>query len=137
MVEKALWYADGLAFSCTGCGKCCTGAPGYVWVDAEEIEAMAAHLNITVDAFLRLYTRKIGGRVALTERRPHYDCVFLRGKLCTVYPVRPKQCKTFPWWKENLSSPEEWQETASRCEGIGHKDAPLVSLEEIEKHKNS
>ena len=27
------WYAEeGLAFECTGCGDCCTGAPGYVWV---------------------------------------------------------------------------------------------------------
>ena len=37
------WYRDGLAFTCTRCGACCTGAPGYVWVDADEIAALAEH----------------------------------------------------------------------------------------------
>ena len=32
----------------------------------------------------------------------------------------------------NLSSKEEWDEEAKRCEGINHKDAPLIPLEEIE-----
>ena len=35
------WYRDGLAFSCTRCGACCTGGPGYVWVSPEEIEELA------------------------------------------------------------------------------------------------
>ena len=36
------WYQDGLAFECTRCGACCTGAPGYVWVNDEEIARLAA-----------------------------------------------------------------------------------------------
>ena len=31
------WYKDGLGFQCTQCGDCCTGAPGYVWINAAEI----------------------------------------------------------------------------------------------------
>ncbi len=38
------WYQDGLKFRCTGCGDCCTGAPGYVWVNKEEIAALAVYL---------------------------------------------------------------------------------------------
>ena len=38
---KSLWYRDGLRFECTQCGKCCTGAPGYVWVDDDEVEALS------------------------------------------------------------------------------------------------
>src|SRR5262245_18529291 len=26
------WYQDGLEFTCTRCGKCCTGEPGFVSV---------------------------------------------------------------------------------------------------------
>ena len=33
------WYKDGLRFQCTGCGDCCTGGPGYVWVNQAEIDA--------------------------------------------------------------------------------------------------
>ena len=39
------WYSDGLKFDCTGCGDCCTGDPGYVWVSRAEIEALAAALG--------------------------------------------------------------------------------------------
>ncbi len=40
--SPAPWYQDGLAFTCTQCGKCCTGDPGFVWVTDEEIAALAA-----------------------------------------------------------------------------------------------
>ena len=32
------WYADGLPFTCTQCGDCCTGDPGYVWVTDEVMQ---------------------------------------------------------------------------------------------------
>ncbi|MBI2809856.1 MAG: YkgJ family cysteine cluster protein [Candidatus Melainabacteria bacterium] len=134
MVDKLPWYKDGLKFKCTGCGKCCTGFPGTVWVSDEEIEALAKTLNISPEEFARKYTRRIGNRLSLKEHARTYSCVFLDGKKCTVYDARPKQCRTFPWWSENLDSPEEWKETASNCEGIDSPDAPLISLDEIQKH---
>jgi Fe-S-cluster containining protein len=125
------WYADGLRFTCTGCGKCCTGSPGFVWVTEQEVHAMARFLQITPEAFIRSYTRNVGGRLALLERTRTYDCVFLRDKKCLVYGARPKQCRTFPWWRDNVASPEAWKETAQRCEGIEHPEAPLVPLNVI------
>jgi uncharacterized protein len=127
------WYKDGLRFKCTGCGQCCTGSPGYVWISPDEIKALAKHFNITEEEFISKYTHKIGNRLSLREHPRNYDCVFLKGKQCQVYDLRPKQCRTFPWWSENLKTPEDWQETAARCEGINHPDAPLISLGEIKK----
>jgi hypothetical protein len=127
------WYKDGLHFKCTGCGQCCTGSPGYVWVTPEEAEAMAKFLKISIEEFIKKYTRRIGHRVSLKEHSKTYDCVFLKEKRCQVYGARPKQCRTFPWWPENLKSPQHWKEAAARCEGIDHPDAPLVSLGEIQK----
>ena len=46
-MSKKPWYADGLQFECTQCGDCCTGAPGYVWVNKSEIEALAAEGQLT------------------------------------------------------------------------------------------
>ena len=40
------WYRDGLKFACTGCGDCCTGEPGYVWVNKAEIETLAAAVGL-------------------------------------------------------------------------------------------
>ena len=128
------WFEKGLRFSCTGCGACCTGSPGYVWISEEEGRKIATHLQIGYEEFLRHYTRRVGQRIALLEDRRNYDCVFLKGKRCTIYESRPEQCRTFPWWRENLASATDWQETAQRCEGVDHPDAPLVSVEEILSH---
>ncbi len=127
------WYKNGLRFKCTGCGECCTGAPGFVWISDEEIKAIAKRLEITEEAFIKKYTHVLGGRRSLIEDPRTYDCVFLKEKRCEIYHDRPKQCRTFPWWPENLKSKRTWEETGERCEGVNHPEAPLISLEEINK----
>lgn len=127
------WYKKGLKFGCTGCGQCCTGAPGFVWVNQKEIEAMAEYLKMPVPEFVKMYTRQIGNRISLKEFPRTYDCIFLRDKLCSVYGARPTQCRTFPFWDECVESEAAWDSTARRCEGINHADAPLIPLGEIEK----
>lgn len=125
------WYTDGLRFKCTGCGQCCTGSPGHVWINDEEITALANHLQISIDVFIKLYTRRIGNRRSLKEHPKHYDCVFLKERKCLVYSARPTQCRTYPWWPENLASRKAWEEEKQRCEGIDHPDAPLVAMHDI------
>jgi len=119
--ESPPWYADGLRFFCTACGACCTGVPGYVWVQPEDVERMAASLGISVRQFKRLYTRKAKGKVSLKERE-NGDCILLQDEKCTVYGAKPTRCSTFPFWSEVLGHPDEWKETRGRCEGIdrGH-----------------
>lgn len=130
------WYKDGLKFKCTGCGQCCTGAPGYVWLSPEEVDAIAAHLNISKEKFLQTYTRIVFGRPSLREDRINFDCIFLKDNKCQIYSARPSQCRTFPWWKENITSPESWKEVAERCEGVNHPDAPIVPIDIIELESN-
>ena len=128
-----LWYKDGLRFKCTGCGQCCTGAPGHVWVTAEEIADMAAHVGLTLEDFVDRYVRQVGDRYSLKERSKTYSCVFLKDNKCSIYMHRPQQCRTFPWWQQNIQSLEDWQEAAKMCEGIDHPDAPVVSLKVIQE----
>jgi len=108
---KPDWYDEGVRFTCTQCGNCCTGPTGYVWFTPEEGRAMAKHLRLTEQGFLAQYARKLKGRWSLNEVRADrgFDCVFLRrdesGKaLCSIYPVRPAQCRTWPFWPFNLKS---------------------------------
>jgi Fe-S-cluster containining protein len=127
------WYKDGLKFSCTGCGKCCTGPSGFVFVTESEMQGMADSLNISLDLFKRKYTRRRNNQYALTERKideETYACIFLNGKQCGVYQNRPQQCKTYPFWPENIHTPEAWALTARECEGI-NKEAPVVPYEAI------
>src|SRR5688500_1640879 len=102
------WYSEGLRFKCTGCGQCCTGAPGYTWVTEQEIVSIADYLNLSIDDFSRKYIRKIDERYSLKEDYQNYDCVFLKDKKCQIYSVRPTQCRTFPWWIQNLKSELDW-----------------------------
>lgn len=128
--SEAVWYQDGLRFSCTRCGACCTGAPGFVWVSAEEIEALAAELKVAEAEFGRRFLRRVGDRISLVERS-NGDCVFWdAGQGCTVYPSRPVQCRTWPFWSENLADRDAWEQTGSRCPGINRGD--WFSLEAIE-----
>ena len=77
--ENEPWYKDGLKFKCSGCGDCCTGAPGYVWFNREEGKAIAKHLDLNVDDFYLDYARKIGIRHSLKEFS-NGDCVFFDNK---------------------------------------------------------
>ncbi len=113
------WYDDGLQFGCTRCGACCTGAPGYVWVDEDEIERLAKLRGEQVDEFARRFVRLVGRRYSLTERS-NGDCVFWdRASGCTVYEARPNQCRTWPFWRENIETPEDWRDVRRTCPGAG------------------
>jgi Fe-S-cluster containining protein len=123
------WYQEGLRFRCTRCGHCCTGAPGYVWVTDEEIEAIAEHRQEPLAQTIGLYTRPFRHGRSLKERA-NGDCVFWDAKEgCTIYPVRPRQCRTWPFWESNLATPQAWEQTCQVCPGSGQGE--LISAEEI------
>jgi Fe-S-cluster containining protein len=124
------WYRDGLSFQCTRCGNCCTGAPGYVWVRADEVARLAQHLGMERQAFSRRYVRRVGNRYSLIEK-PGGDCIFWSKEAgCTVYEARPIQCRTWPFWPENVETKEDWERTREGCPGAGR--GQWFSLEEIE-----
>lgn len=129
---EEVWYAKGLRFQCTQCGDCCTGAPGFVWVNAEEIAALAKRLGMNEEAFEKKYVRRIGMRRSLVEF-PSGDCVFFNteSRACSVYEDRPRQCRTWPFWNSNLRTPETWKSMCEVCPGAGQ--GKLYSLEAIQR----
>ncbi len=123
------WFRDGLRFACTRCGNCCTGEPGYVWVNDEEIDAIAAFRGQTRTEIIGLYT-KLAQRSRSLREKPNGDCVFYEaGAGCTIYEIRPRQCRTWPFWESNLRSPKSWEKTKRVCPGSGQGE--LISAEEI------
>lgn len=90
--------------ACDVCGgRCCTGDAGHVWVTEKEISAMSEALALDRSAFLKDYLVQINGRRSLKELRIQgkLECVLLdsRTRRCTVYAVRPEQCRTYPFWE--------------------------------------
>lgn len=134
MTEKP-WYHKGLRFQCSQCGDCCTGAPGYVWVNKEEIKRLAQAVGIPdIETFREKYVRKVGVRESLREYG-NGDCVFFdtEARKCTVYEARPRQCRTWPFWDSNLRDPEAWERTCEVCPGSGQ--GKLYSIEQIEEQR--
>jgi uncharacterized protein len=128
------WYQPGLRFTCTQCGDCCTGAPGFVWVDDAELAAIAEFLGEPIEEVRGLMTRETMRGRTLREKA-NGDCVFYeKDKGCTIYPVRPAQCRTWPFWESNLASPETWRQTCEVCPGSGRGE--LIPAEEITRRLN-
>ena len=106
------WYHSGLRFTCTQCGHCCTGEPGFVWVDDADLAAIAEHRGETIEEVRGLYTRWTARGRTLREKA-NGDCVFYdKNAGCTIYPVRPPQCRTWPFWESNVATPRRGRRPA-------------------------
>ncbi len=106
---------DGFNFAfdpngCNNCnGNCCIGESGYIWINSQEIQALSLHLKISVEDLKIRFLNKIAYKYSIKEVKlasNNYACCFfnLDKKQCSVYDVRPNQCRTFPFWdyfKEN------------------------------------
>lgn len=128
-VDKSL-YKSGIRFECTGCGECCKsrGGYGYIYVTLEERRRLAEHLGLKTRVFTNKHCEKTDGLFHL--RDPASNCEFLKGSRCTVYKARPQQCRTWPFWPENMSA-KVWEGEVKRdCPGIGI--GRLYSPQEIE-----
>ena len=131
MTDKP-WYEKGLRFQCTACGNCCRnhGAYTHVYLAPKDVSAIARHLKLRPKVFLERYCKAEDGWVLLRMDQP--ACAFLQpDNKCAIYPVRPKQCATWPFWKENLEK-ESW-EGAVKADCPGIDKGELHSREEVER----
>jgi Fe-S-cluster containining protein len=92
-VEKA-YGAITRKVDCTDCANCCRKLnPSLTLADAKRL---ARHLGMTLKAFTPRYLQKIKQdkkEVLIFQKRP---CPFLKQKHCTVYEVRPRDCRSYP-----------------------------------------
>jgi len=120
---KILKEGFGFSFDSKACetckGNCCIGESGYIWVSPTDIQNIAVFLGEYIDKFYEKYIQKVKYKFSLKEIEYNdgLKCVFFdeRKKGCSIYPVRPIQCRTFPFWeyfKKNIKEVED------ECPGI-------------------
>jgi len=121
LVEKEGFKYKFNPLACASCeGACCTGESGYIWVKYSEIEKIAQFLELTIEEFATMYLRKVKNRYSIIEKRVgvnDYACIFFNNntKQCEIYPVRPRQCSSFPFWDIFKGDIEE---VKKECPGI-------------------
>ncbi len=105
--------------ACGTCsGKCCNGTSGYIRISRKEMKETAEFLDLEMKKFIKTYLDKAGYHFYIKEIRSgdNFACIFFKqGEGCTVYLKRPRQCRTFPFWKEFRNHPEE---AKSECPGV-------------------
>ncbi len=117
------FYEKGLQFSCVeGCVYCCSCEPGFVFLSKEDLERLCRFTSLDEQQFIATYCRKVNmgsfSMISLLERE-NFDCIFLTKQGCSVYEARPKQCRTYPFWRSVMESQESWEAEKQSCPGIG------------------
>ena len=102
-------------FNCTKCGDCCKGYGG-TFVTAQDIDAIAGYINADPKRFVADYCRLSGNKPVIAQGKNGY-CIFW-DKLCTIHPVKPRMCKSWPFLESVLIDTNNWHIMAALCAGI-------------------
>ncbi len=106
--------------ACETCGgNCCTGESGYIYLNQKEMEAIAGHLELSMAELKEKFLFKKGYKFSIKEQivEGSHDCIFFDREIngCGIYPVRPTQCRTFPFWPYFKKHEDELR---NECPGI-------------------
>lgn len=126
------WWSEGIQFECQGSGKCCVSRDeyGFVYLTTKDRRRLAKYFGLSLKEFTKEYCVEDQG-VFWTLKDFKKACVFLKNKQCAVYEARPTQCRTWPFWPENMQAKNWKQDVANYCPGVGK--GRVWTAQEIEK----
>ena len=112
------FFDAGIHFECRRCGACCTGDPGVIRISGPEIRLLADFLKMSASDLTRTHLRPVASGFSIAEE-PDGSCRFYN-QGCEIYPVRPLQCRTYPFWFSQMRSLRLWEKARCQCPGIGN-----------------
>src|ERR1019366_2088164 len=108
------WYANGVKYECTMCGKCCRATKEtkdnlVLSLSREESRVIAKRIGVSQRDFLQKYTEQFETELALRWKLlpdGTYACHFLNTETnqCTIYDIAPYQCRSWPFWADAFTS---------------------------------
>ena len=127
-------YEKGIKFQCQGSANCCVsrGSYGFVFLNKKDQKKLAKYLSISLNEFLLKYCHKTDGFIHLSEKSElDGNCIFLKDKKCSVYNSRPSQCRTWPFWNDNMKAKIWNNDIALNCPGVGK--GKIINKKEIDR----
>ena len=126
-------FKNGIRFKCQGSSNCCVsrGNYGFVYLCKKDVKKIANFFNISIKEFKKKYCNISNGYTHLKEINKNGNCQFLNKKKCSIYESRPIQCRTWPFWRENMNAKKWNKEIINFCPGIGK--GKIISLLNIQK----
>ncbi|HXG32019.1 MAG TPA: YkgJ family cysteine cluster protein [Bryobacteraceae bacterium] len=119
---------DEFRFECqAGCTACCR-ASGFVYLTEEDLRRAAAWLKMSPEEFEARYVYRTRRRLRL-RKSGDSPCPFLRDGGCAIHPVKPTQCRAYPFWPELVETRAAWRQAGEQCPGIGQ--GPLIPLSSV------
>jgi hypothetical protein len=117
-------------FECQpGCTNCCT-QDGHVYLTAEDIRRIAPYVGMNEGQFEKNYVL-LDGEHRRLKMEVGERCFFLEEGGCGIHPVKPLQCRVFPYWPENVGSRRAWHGLRRFCPGVGA--GRLIQIEEVRR----
>lgn len=118
-MAKKPWWSAGIRFECQQSGKCCVshGEYGFVYLTLKDRQNIAKELGLTTRKFTQKFCTKTDGVFHIADQGGP-TCVFLENKMCTVYKVRPTQCRTWPFWPETMNAKSWKKDVVAFCPGV-------------------
>ena len=113
-----------------------------VYINEAEGKAISNSLKLTKKEFYSNYTKEIedenGDLYTTLISKPSKssdptsgsECIFLDDKKCSIYSVRPTQCRTYPFWP-SIMSESEWNSESKLCEGIDRTGDNSISKDAV------
>jgi Fe-S-cluster containining protein len=99
---------------------------GQVYLSEEDLVRIAAYVNMSPAEFEERYVYRTA-RLMRLRKPPAKQCMFHVENRCSIHPVKPTQCRIFPYWPEIIESQSSWDETAKSCPGMNQ--GPLIQIE--------
>ena len=123
------WEKEPIRFECQpDCFKCCI-KPGIVHFDRADICRAANFLKTSPLKFRKTYLTRDEGEWILEVGEEGEPCTFLTDQGCGIHEGKPKQCQSYPFWRENMESKSMWRLVGGFCPGIDI--GPMIPLETI------
>lgn len=85
------------AIDCTQCANCCRNLD--IYLTESDGKRLSNAIDITLSSIVEHDHASANEEWGMFTRKP---CIFLDGKLCSVYPARPESCRIYPVFTPNF-----------------------------------